>query len=91
MKERGQGRAGFTEEGQRRQDALEVEGSRYTKTELKAASVLKGAARATQGCCWMHSETRREARKPGLYHGRLCTAFTIFFLKYFTEMGASEQ
>lgn len=62
-----------------------------SQREMKAASMLKGAARATQSCCQMHSETGRGARKPGLYHGRLCTAFTICFLKYFTKMGASEK
>ena len=62
-----------------------------SQREMKAARMLKGAARATQSCCQMHSETGRGAREPGLYHRRLCTAVTTCFLKYFTQMGASEQ
>ena len=62
-----------------------------SQREMKAASMLKGAARATQSCCQIHSETGRGAREPGLYHRRLCTAVITCFLKYFTQMGASEQ
>ena len=50
MKERGQGRAGFTEEGQRRQDALEVEGSRYTKTgRIESSKRVKGSSKGHSG------------------------------------------
>lgn len=45
-------RAGFTEEGQRRENAFEAEGNRGRMARgLKAAGVLEGAARAAQGCC----------------------------------------